>query len=44
MAGQGNLYKDKTAILKHRQWRGFKDTWYDYTQWLKLWYCRSNGF
>lgn len=38
MAGQGNLYKEKTAILKHRQWRGLKDTWYDYTQWLKLWY------
>lgn len=38
MAGQGRLYKNKTAILKHRQWRGLKDTWYDYTQWLKLWY------
>ena len=38
MAGQGKLYKDKTAILKHREWRGFKDTWYDYTQWLKLWF------
>ncbi len=34
----GKLYKDKTAILKHREWRGFKDTWYDYTQWCKLWF------
>ena len=37
MAGQAKLYKDKTAILKHREWRGLRDTWYDYTQWLKLW-------
>jgi len=37
LANQGKLYKDKTAILKHRQWRGLKDTWYDYTQWCKLW-------
>lgn len=22
---------------KRREWRGFKDTWYDYTQWLKVW-------
>ena len=44
MAGQGNLYKDKTAIFKHRQWRGLKDTWYDYTQWLKLWYLLAAWF
>lgn len=22
---------------KHREWRGFKDTWYDYTRWLFIW-------
>ena len=27
----------KTAIFKHREWRGLKDTWYDYTQWCRLW-------
>lgn len=37
MTEKGRLYRDKTAILKHREWRGLRDTWYDYTQWLKLW-------
>lgn len=37
MSEKGKLYADKTAILKHREWRGLKDTFYDYTQWLKLW-------
>ncbi|MDD3402829.1 MAG: 2-hydroxyacyl-CoA dehydratase family protein [Hespellia sp.] len=23
------------AVRRHREWRGFKDTWYDYTRWLK---------
>ena len=31
-----NLEKG-TAIYKHREWRGFKDTWYDFTQWCVLW-------
>lgn len=32
----GNLYKGgKTR--RHREWRGFKDTWYDYTRWLAIW-------
>lgn len=29
--------KEGTAIYKHREWRGFKDTAYDYLQWCKLW-------
>ena len=29
MANYGKLYKEHTAILKHREWRGFKDTMYD---------------
>lgn len=37
MANQGKLYKDKTAIYKHREWRGLTDTCYDYFMWLKLW-------
>ncbi len=32
----GNFYNGgKTRT--HREWRGFKDTWYDYTRWLFLW-------
>ena len=37
MADMGKLYKDRTAILKHREWRGFKDTMYDYYRWLITW-------
>ena len=29
--------KDKTAIQKHREWRGGLDTAYDYLQWCRLW-------
>ena len=35
--GKGGLrsrYHDKTGIAKYREWRGVKDTFYDYTQWL----------
>ena len=32
----GSLYDGKKA-RKRREWRGFKDTWYAYTQWLKIW-------
>ena len=27
-------FYDKTGIAKHREWRGLKDTFYDYTQWV----------
>ncbi len=37
MAEYGKLYKEHTAILKHREWRGFKDTMYDYYRWLVTW-------
>jgi len=37
MADSSKNYKDKTAIYKHREWRGFIDTMYDYGQWMKLW-------
>ena len=33
----GKLHKDKTGILKHREWRGLKDTMYDYYRWLITW-------
>ncbi len=33
----GNLHKDKTGILKHREWRGVIDTMYDYYRWLITW-------
>ncbi len=32
----GKLYGGGVA-RKHREWRGVKDTWYDYTEWLKTW-------
>ncbi len=35
--GYKNLHIDKTDLLKHREWRGFKDTMYDYYRWLVNW-------
>ncbi len=32
----GQFYTGKRA-KRRREWRGFKDTWYDYTRWLYLW-------
>ena len=35
--GKGGLrsrYQDKTGIARHREWRGVKDTFVDYTAWL----------
>ena len=37
MDNYGKLYKEHTAILKHREWRGLKDTMYDYYRWLVTW-------
>lgn len=37
MKNYGKLYKEHTAILKHREWRGLKDTMYDYYRWLVTW-------
>ena len=34
----GELYEDKTGLLKHREWRGVKDTFY-YTS---VWICASS--
>lgn len=34
--GLGNLYNGKMT-LKHREWRGFRDTAYDFGRWLYLW-------
>lgn len=34
--GLGSLYRSDLRCLKHREWRGFKDTMYDYFRWLKL--------
>lgn len=31
----GDLYNG-TKVRKRREWRGLKDTWYDYTRWLKI--------
>lgn len=32
----GNFYTGKRA-KKRREWRGIKDTWYDYVHWLGIW-------
>lgn len=34
--GLGDLYSGDKRYMKHREWRGFKDTMYDYWRWLKL--------
>ena len=33
--GLGNLYSNELRCTKRREWRGFKDTMYDYFRWLK---------
>ena len=35
--GAADNLKSKTAIQKHREWRGGLDTAYDYMQWCRLW-------
>ena len=35
--GAAENFQEKTAIFKHRQWRGLSDTAYDYGQWCRLW-------
>ena len=32
----GKLYSGDKKVFKHREWRGIKDTWYDYTRWLGI--------
>ena len=34
VGGLRSRYYDKTGVAKWREWRGVKDTFYDYTQWL----------
>lgn len=34
--GLGNLYKSDRRCTTHREWKGFKDTFYDYFRWLKM--------
>lgn len=35
VGGQRSRYYDKTGIAKYREWRGVRDTFYDYSQWIK---------
>lgn len=37
MKGLGELYRAGDAVLKHREWRGLKDTLYDFYRWLVTW-------
>lgn len=32
----GELYRGDKKVFRHREWRGLKDTWYDYTRWLGI--------
>ena len=34
--GAGNRFLPGSNIAKHREWRGLKDTWYDYVEWVKV--------
>ena len=29
----GKIYSDKLKVRSRREWRGVKDTFYDYTRW-----------
>ncbi|MBQ6465188.1 MAG: 2-hydroxyacyl-CoA dehydratase [Oscillospiraceae bacterium] len=35
--GAADNLKKGTAIARHREWRGLRDTVYDYGQWCRLW-------
>ena len=34
LGGQRDRYYDRTGVAKWREWRGVKDTLYDYERWL----------
>ena len=34
--GAGNRFLSGSNIATHREWRGLKDTWYDYVEWVKV--------
>ena len=34
MANDGKRFIKGSGIARHREWRGLKDTFYDYTQWV----------
>lgn len=34
--GAADRFMPGSGLAKHREWRGLKDTWYDYTQWLQV--------
>ena len=34
--GAGGRFLPGSNIAKHREWRGLKDTWYDYVEWVKV--------
>ena len=38
MKNMGKNMQPKTGIYKMREWRGIKDSAYDYAMWCKLWY------
>jgi len=34
--GAASRFYSGSHIARHREWRGLKDTWYDYLQWMKI--------
>ena len=37
VGGQRDRYYDKTGVAKWREWRGVKDTAYDFYEWARMW-------
>lgn len=35
--GAASNMESGTAIYRHREWRGLRDTAYDFTKWAQLW-------
>ena len=33
--GLGNFFRGNSRAMTHREWKGFKDTFYDFGRWLK---------
>ena len=34
--GAASRFIPGSGLARHREWRGLKDTWYDYTEWVKI--------
>ena len=39
----GDLYQPGKKVRKRREWRGVKDTLYDYSRWMHNMACSANS-